>query len=59
MSKRQIKKVARLEQEIDDCNISINGLETIIERNSEEIDRIKNGGVRRHRDIAFEIGNDF
>jgi DNA integrity scanning protein DisA with diadenylate cyclase activity len=59
MSLRQIKKVARLEEEILDCMVSIHGLEEIIRSNSEEIDHIKRGGERRHREIDSEAENVF
>lgn len=49
MSRRQSKKVTRLEEEILDCIVSINGLEEVIRANSEEIDRIKKGGEKKPR----------
>jgi len=59
MSPRQIKKVMKLEKDIEDCDISINGLEEIIRRNSEEIDHIKKGGGKRPRNIDFKVEIDF
>ena len=49
MSRRQAKKVERLEDEILNCIVLINRLEDLIEAYSEEIVRIKNGGEKQPR----------
>lgn len=58
MSKRQIKTVTKLEEEILYCIISINHLENIIERHSKKIEKIKNGGTKRPESDS-ENKNDF
>ena len=51
MSRRIIKKVMRLDEEILDCIISINHFEEIIRKNTEEINHMKNGGKHKQKNI--------
>lgn len=59
MSARQIKKVKRLEEQIENCEISIIGLERIISGHSEEIERIKAGGRKRQKEPEMNLENIF
>lgn len=52
MSQRQMKIVAKLEEEILSCSMFIEHLE-------EEIARIKRGGEKKLKHIDFEVENDF
>lgn len=56
MSKSQVKKVDRLEEEILKCLIMIDHFENIIRRRSEEIERIKMGGEQKADRVSY---NDF
>ena len=47
ISKRQSKKVTRLEEEILECMVTIDHLEELIKAHSDEIARIKKGGKRQ------------
>lgn len=51
MSKSQVKKVARLEEEILDCISVINHYEKVVEKNTEEISRIRNGKKQNPKNI--------
>lgn len=61
MSPRQIKKVMKLEKKIENCVISIVGLEEAIRMYSEEIKRVKTGGGKRSKEpkVNFELENIF
>jgi hypothetical protein len=56
MSRKQVKKVDKLEKEILECLVLIDHLEDIIERHSEEIECIKKGGEQRADCVS---DNDF
>jgi hypothetical protein len=56
MSRRQLKKVERLEEEILTCLKMIDRLEDIVEGHSHEIKRIKSGGEEK---ANYAINTDF
>ena len=58
LSKRQSKKVARLQERVLDCIVLINHLENQMEAHSDEIARIKRGGKRQSK-TCQENENDF
>ena len=57
MSRRQVKKVARLEEQILECIVSITHIEELIRAHSDEIMRIKKRNERQPRTISENESN--